>query len=135
MQKWKKWEPVQGIPGTLYAESLYDSKDGFVIRFRDETKSKKIIVTFEGVIFSYRWADEGSLLKTLSFLTQNYGVDFYAHWTCFKVENSDYIKWFLDESSGRYDKNEVKHFVFQTPDDVIEVLSSYDPKIEIQNIE
>lgn len=131
MEIWQKWIPKQDMPTVLYNESLVDDKNGFILTFEDEPNKKKLIVTFDGRVLSYRNTDEGSLLVMLKFLDEHYGVEFYGQWSLFEVKNSEYIKWFLHQSSGIYTKEEVKHYVFLTPFDVIEVLTTKTPGVEI----
>ncbi len=135
MTKWKKWMPMDGIPSTMYMESLVDDREGVVLSLKDDrSDKKKLTVNFEGGVLSYKNTDEGSLLGMLHYLDQHYGADFYSNWTLFEVENSEYIDWFLRESSGIYSKEKIKHYVFLTSDDVIEILSTYPPKVTLQDI-
>ena len=48
------------------------------------------------------------------------------------MKNSEYLSWFLEESSGIYESNKVEHYVFFTPNDVIEILSTYTPSVIIE---
>jgi hypothetical protein len=48
------------------------------------------------------------------------------------VSNSSYISWFIKECEGIYTKGEIYHLVFITPNDVIEVLSTYLPHVSIE---
>ena len=86
---------------------------------------------FDGGVLSYRNTDEGSLFKTLSFLEETYGTDFYSDWSFFIVNHSEYIDWSNEESIS-IDEKGMKDYVFLTPDDVIEILSTYPPSIEIK---
>lgn len=132
MEHWERWKPLSGIPTKLYNDSLLDSEDGFIMEFSDEYFEKKVIVRFEDGVLSYRNTDEGSLLKTWDKLDQQYNGSFYSNWPLFKIKNSKYLKWFFEESMGIYEREKVEHYVFITPDDVIEVLSAYPPKILIE---
>lgn len=134
MELWERWEPVSGIPEELYNESLTDNEDGLIMEFSDKNFEKKVIVRFKDGVLSYRNTDEGSLLKTWSKLDQQYNGSFYSNWTLFKVKNSGYLKWFLEESMGIYEHEKVEHYVFVTPDDVIEVLSAYPPKVLLEPV-
>ncbi len=77
-------------------------------------------------------ADEGSLIKTWEFLNDHYGVDYYDRWPFFKVKGSEYLNWFIKQSSGIYDPEEVEHYVFKTPNDIVEVLSTFEPDVIIE---
>lgn len=134
-ENWKSWNPIQDLPKEIYNDSLIDDTEGLVIIFSDKDNKNRIIVKFENLVLSYRNTDEGSLLKMLNYLNREYGDSFYIGLPFFIVDNSEYIKWFLDQSSGIYQKQDVKHFVFVTPHDVIEVLSKYEPEIFIETIQ
>ena len=132
MEHWEKWIPINGLPSKIYNDSFIDSKEGIILEFSDEKHKKKIVIKFEDGVLSYRNTDEGSLLKKLNYLDQRYGTDFYCEWTLFKVKNSEYINWFLEESFGIYKPNQVEHYVFLTPNDVIEILTTYTPSVVIK---
>jgi|UPI0007C5D92F hypothetical protein len=132
LEHWERWVPTNGLPSRLYNDTFIDNKESIVLEFSDEKDKKKIIVKFEEGVLSYRNTDEGSLLRKLNYLDQQYGTDFYSEWTLFKVINSEYINWFLDESSGIYEPNQLKHYVFLTPNDVIEILTTYTPSVVIK---
>src|SRR5699024_12208946 len=120
----KKWMPVKGIATKMYYNLLVDVEEGVILNFVDEYDTKRIIVKFDGNVLSYRNTDEGSLMKMLIFLDVNYGSSFYGNWSIFKAANTAYINWFLEESSGIYKPDEIHHYIFLTPHDVIEVLST-----------
>ncbi|PLR81430.1 hypothetical protein CVD25_20300 [Bacillus canaveralius] len=132
MEHWERWIPINGVPSKLYNDTFIDSKEGIILEFSDEKNKKKFVVKFEDGVLSYRNTDEGSLLKKLNYLDQQYGTDFYSEWTLFKVTNSEYINWFLDECSGIYEPNQVEHYVFFTPNDIIEILTTYTPSVVIR---
>ncbi|MCG3089818.1 hypothetical protein [Sporosarcina cyprini] len=131
MERWERWIPIFGLPPRLFNDSFLDSKEGIILEFSDENNQKKVEFKFEDGVLAYRNIDEGSLLKRLNYLDQHYGVDFYSEWTLFKVTNSEFMNWFLDESSGIYEPNQLIHYVFFTPNDVIEILTTYTPSVVI----
>lgn len=134
MGQWEKWIPIDKVPQEIYLDSFVDDgNEGIIMTFIScEDGEKKVLVQFEGHVLSYRNTDEGSLLKTWEFLGHHYGVDFHSRWPFFKVKNSEYLNWFLKESCGIYDLREVQHYVFLTPDDIVEVLSLDAPSVVIE---
>jgi hypothetical protein len=132
MEQWERWVPLDDIPSTIYNDMFLDGKDGVILEFSDENCERKVVVNFEGGVLSYRNTDEGSLLETLNYLDQHYGTDFYSNWSLFKVKNSEYLNWFHKESCGIYESEEVEHYVFLTPNDVIEILSISPPSITVK---
>ena len=131
MEIWERWEPVSGIPAKLYNDSFLDHREGILLEFSDENYEQKVIVRFENGVLSDRNTDGGSLLKTWHQLDEQYRDPFYSKWPMFKVKNSAYLKWFYEQSMGIYEQQKVEHYVFITPDDVIEILSAYSPKVQV----
>ncbi len=120
-EKWNIWKPTKDIPNTLYLEELRDTYDGLTLVFKGEDKdSRYIAIMFESAL-SYRNHDEGDLLKTFD----NRGSN--EIWPFFIIENSNYLKWFNEESHNIYEGRGVIHYFFVTPNDVIDVLSAYPP--------
>ena len=78
MERWKKWIPIDDLPQTIYNEHILDNSEGITLLFSDVIGNKNIEVFFDGGVLSYRNTDEGSLFKTLSFLEETYGTDFYS---------------------------------------------------------
>ncbi len=132
MEKWEKWVPREGMPIPSDIKSVVLDDEGLVVTMADETKKKKLTFSFEGTVYSYRFTDESCFLKTLHYLKENYDDDFVHGTTLYKVENSNYLESFKEESYGAYDN--VKHYVFYTADDVLEVLSPYPPKVTLKDI-
>lgn len=128
-EEWAKWEPLEGIPSKMYIEKLVDDKNGTLLVFKSEDENDTIQVLFEDSILSLRSTDEGRRLKTITFLEEKYGTDFYAKWTFFKVTNSTYVEWFNQETYDMYTSYNIGHYVFLTPDDVVEILSTNEPHV------
>ena len=59
-----------------------------------------------------------------------YGKDFYAKWTLFEVQDSALIKW-VQEESCIGDDLQVKQITLLTADEVIDIITRYDPDIEL----
>lgn len=85
-----------------------------------------------GSIYTYRFTDEGCFLKSLYYLTKQYGESFIQSTSLFKVENSNYLQWFKEESYDAWGVENFEHYVIYTQNDVLEVLSPYPPKIIIE---
>lgn len=133
MEIWKKWVPSEDFPPTFDVESLAD-KDGVITLILGSKNPKKAIrVIFEDTVFSYKSTREIAFLKTLDDLHEKHGEAFYVGWSLFNVENSGYLQWFQQESLMVYESQNIEHYVFYTTEDVIEILSFCQPKIEIQD--
>ena len=121
---YKKWIPIDGIPKRLFCEAIHDDYEGFRILLRGEDNSSSMLrITFESLL-AYRNIDEGNRLKTMEQAT-NFGSS-----SLYIVEDSTWIKWFNEESYGIHKSNKIIHYAIYTPNDCIDVLSEYEPKIE-----
>lgn len=87
--------------------------------------TEKITLSFEW-IYSLRVTDEGNLLKMLDHFNGKMTTGIY------KVENSSYLEWFHEQSENIHDEV-IEHYLIVTIDEVIEVLASVEPSIEIIN--
>ncbi|MBA2939981.1 hypothetical protein HZF08_16845 [Paenibacillus sp. CGMCC 1.16610] len=133
IENWSKWNPenIDELPTTTYLKSLTRNDDALQISFETKKQGQLINVIFDGHILSYRSTDEGQRLKMLCDLSEKYGELFYKEWRFFKVEHSTYISWLNEQNLGVLSNWEIIHFVFITNLDVIEVLSTYSPKVFI----
>ena len=130
--KWSQWKPLPDLPGKMYMENLSGSWDEglkITLKTSDDSQGIKIILG-AGAIISYQCTDEGNRYKTLGFLHKKYGKDFYAKWTLFEVQDSALIKW-VQEESCIGDDLQVKQITLLTADEVIDIITRYDPDIEV----
>lgn len=131
MRKKELWEALKcdlEIPQVYGCDQITEDENGLILKFicKDE---KKVIIAFEGVVYSFRRSIESVFITTFSYLRNNYDESFYkAHWI-FKVKNSNYLEWIQKESGDLYTQESIQHFVFYTPEEVIEVLSPFPPQI------
>ena len=134
MEKWKNWLPLSNMPFLSHIKSVLLDGKGLTIICFDNEKKNKIIFKFNGTIYTYRFTEEGSFLKTFDYLNKNYSKPFVHGTSLFEVENSKYLKWFKEESYDAWNVDEFKHYVIYTSDDILEVLSPYPPEVEIENV-
>ena len=127
VEKWERWTVNAEIPAKLYLQALIDDKDGLRLVFTDAHENTYTFL-FDGLVFSYRNTDEGTLFRTLKHLYQHVDPDYFDDWTLFQVTDSSYLKWFAEESENIYETvYDIQHFVFLTSHDVVEVLSTEPP--------
>lgn len=126
---WNEWRALENLPTRLYLEYLKDAYDGLTLAFKDEEQNSKYLIVFFDSAISYRSHDEGDLLKTLNEANKKSVFPF------FRIENSHYLDWFNKESFNIHENDEIVHYVFATPNDVIDVLSTYPPEFKwVDNI-
>jgi hypothetical protein len=65
----------------------------------------------------------------LDSLEKTYTKKFYSDWSLFIVKDSEFLKWFNDESYNIYAAYQINHFVIISGSDIIDILSTYEPEI------
>ena len=134
-EKWIKWEPVEALAPLYYIDEIHDTMAGFTIKLSEYKDEKKgVILLFENGIEGYRNADESFRYKTILYLHKQYGDSFLGQWTFFKVQNSSYIQWLLEESCGTNYSLSLTHFSFFTGNDVLDVVSTDEPTVTLWDL-
>lgn len=82
-----------------------------------------------GFVDSLRTTDEGRRIRTYNEIDaiQTYRENFIGY-PLYKVENSEYIQWIEKESAGFCIG--VSHYTVMTENDIVDVISSFPPKIK-----
>lgn len=131
-EQWAKWEPIKGLSSKYYIDSISDNIKEFRVILSDtQDEKKKVHVVFENSVDAYRSTDESFRLDMLYSIDKQYGTKFYAEWTFFKVTNSQYLTWISEQSFGITNNLHFIHFSFLAVDSVLDILTTYEPKVEI----
>lgn len=85
--------------------------------------NEKIKLTFDWV-YSLRVTDEGDLLKMLEYFDGEMTTGIY------RMKNSTYLEWFNYQSENIHSED-VEHYFIVTIDEVVEVLASVEPVVDI----
>lgn len=121
----EKWDPITNLPKKLYLEAVHDDYEGFRLLLKNDEDQRMLRIAFDPVL-SYRNTDEGDLIKTIN--KQDLG-----DWSLYTVNESDYLAWFIEESHGIHDSDDIVHYAIYTPNDCLDVLSACPPKVEWLN--
>lgn len=70
-------------------------------------------------------------LKTFEELSEQYGTVFYSKWSFFRISNLSYLQWLSEQSCGISDSRPLIHFSFFTTNLILDVIASYEPKVEL----
>jgi hypothetical protein len=121
IERFVKWEPISGLPRNLDTPSLLsDYEKGFQLTLAEpHAEGRVFTIVFEKPL-AFRSANESYRLKLIELL----GTE--LPWPTFKVENSEWLKWFHDQTLGIYCDWQVEHFLF-VGEDIVEVLSNREP--------
>ena len=128
-EHWQKWQPLNEFPNKIWLECLLQDRNGLKIQFECKN-DKKIDIIFGKAALTCRMTDEGDMLQSINYWSEEYGDDFFT-WPIYKSNNSSFVKWFNEESCEKFADKNIEHYVFITEDDIIEVISAIAPQIII----
>lgn len=127
-EKWIRWEPIEGLLANYDIDAILDLEEGLKIILKCD--QKQVNVFFKNGAASYIKTDETLRCYLIGSLSKQYGRDFYASWTFFKVENSEYLQWLEEQSCTISQGYDLQHFVFMTDDSILDVATSGEPIVE-----
>lgn len=97
-----------------------------------EMNENCVEVLFDGVTPIVRTSIEGIRMRTWGEVQLKYeNKAFFKNWFLYKVENSKLVDWAAEESCGFYEKERLIHFCVVTGEDLIDVISTFEPKVGI----
>jgi hypothetical protein len=124
-ERFVKWEPTPSMPRILdpnFIAREFGKNGGFGITLAEpRVDGRAFRIHFDRAL-AFRLANESYSLKMLDSVEQELPRP------TFKVENSQFVEWFHDQTFGAYRDWPVQHFLF-VGEDVVEVLSTEAPAI------
>ncbi len=131
IESWERWEPIPNLARCHDVEKVVESFQNFSLEIIElETdQNNKILLDFGKTVQAYRNVYETFRVMLFTKLRNKYGTDFYANWTFFKVQDSEYIKWIEQRSNTSCSSIKLSHFSFLFNDSVVDVIASQEPKI------
>lgn len=123
-ERFVKWEPTPYLPrilDTVVMAKEFGKNGGFGITLTEPANGRAFRVHFDRALV-FRLANESYRLKMLE------SVQHELPWPTFRVEDSELVEWFHDQTFGVYRDWPVEHFLF-VGEDVVEVLSTEAPVI------
>lgn len=131
-EKWNIWKPISIPNGKYELMSLQLDGDGLKLIFDDE--NIKVVVCYKETYLSFRCCDEGDRWKTVDNVLSKEGGSFFKDKLFFKIENSEYKKWFMDETFGIWSEDDFEHHAYVTANDIVDVLAGREPEISVISI-
>lgn len=133
-EEWTQWKPLQNLSKKYYKESasnkILDKINGFTIILADANEnSPKIKIYFKDGVYAFHNYIDNFRLLTIDYLEEKYGTDFCANWTFFKVENSEYLKWLLEQSGETPDNYRLMHYCIITDYEILEIAATHEPTV------
>jgi len=128
-EQWYQCNPVAFPEGRYELIELTQTFDGLKLVFDDGKSS--ITVEYKDELLAFRSCDESDRWRTISDVLATHEKGFLPYKLMFKVENSDFKKWFVRECFGIREMDEFEHHCFVTPNDIVDVLAVHEPEIQI----
>ena len=118
------WEVVAPLPTSIYSQALSYEVGTVKISLTADglDVGKAIEITFKQCL-AYRVVQESGRLKSLDNLT----LGMFS-----KANDSQFVNWFKDEGLGIYDDWELTHYAIVTLDNIIDVITTIKPVIQIK---
>lgn len=111
-------------------------QDTEVLRIKLESERYAVEILFDGIPVMFQEAVEGMRMNTWGSVQERYGDRYYFRYVFFfEIKNSKLVKWCIKESCGFYNENELKHFCIVTSEEMIDVVSTFEPEVSITHIE
>lgn len=129
-EEWVQYD-INIIPKDLYeVTSVIQDCNGTVIELEGEHFRMRIKFGFVDAI---RVCDEGRRIRTYNEVDeiQIYRENFIGN-PIFLVNNSEFNNWIIRESMGIY--TDLKHYSIITMNDIVDIISSFPPEINISNL-
>jgi len=134
-ERWSRWLPLNNLAKNYYLDSISDDIQElkFVLSEANNEK-RKLHITFDNSVYSYRTNYETFRLKLIYNLDKLYGSEFFINWPLFKIHNSEYLQWFSKQSHGKIDSLPLTHFAILSVESFIDILAEREPKVELIEI-
>lgn len=132
-EQWLKWNPSKLPEGDYTVISFTQDLEGTKIILENEKNMVKVF--FDGIILLARISTEGIRIQTVGEIQYKKCDDyFFRGWFLYRIENSKLSDWVTEESCGIYDSLELIHICIVTDEDLIDIISTFEPEIEITPI-
>lgn len=131
---WQPIELVPGLKGNYDIIGVYDEISGFRVLLIHDTTEKQVELFFSESVWAYRSTDSSFRYNILHDLESQHGSDFYQQHAFFKVDQSAYKQWLVDESDvldSVEELSDLKHIVIKGINSILDLIVGDDeaPKV------
>ncbi len=132
---WERWEPIPNLCAKYSAESIIEDGEISIVLFDQKNETHKLLLKIRA-LYAYMVTQNSFSDKLFSDLQEKYGPEFHNHWTFFKVNNSDFVKWVEQESctiasSWATKEKPMQHVCLLTMEEVIDIIVYGEPKVTL----
>lgn len=122
-ERFVRWEPISNLPGILdpsLTSPEFGKNGGLHVTLTEPRAGGRVFKAEFTKVLMFRCANESYRLKMIETIKRE------LPWPAFKIENSEWIAWFNEQTFGVYRDWPVQHFVL-LGEDILEVLSTLAP--------
>lgn len=120
------WKPIPNLPNDLVFISMKNESGDLVVLLKELDNQNRLLQFVFKNIIGYRVFPEGSRLKTINDIPSFGG---------FRISsNSEFLKWFKEESGGIFEEWNLKHYLICNMDNIIDVISGSSVNVEWVNL-
>lgn len=114
-------------------QSLVQNGEGLGFQIKLESNDNIVNISF-GIVSAFRMLDEGVVLSGVFSKTEidKYKKDNFSN-IIYKIENGEFGNFIDNASSGLYNYLNFTHYLIITMNYIIEVISRWEPNIEVMN--
>lgn len=124
-ESWSRWDLAPGIAGNYGIQGVHDDLDGFKILLLHDNTNQKVELFFPDSVWAYRSTTDSFRYDLFGKLFIKYDKDFYQEHAFFKVEQSIYLQWIVDESGGILnDYKDFQHLVIKGINSMLDIVVS-----------
>ena len=126
-EMYTRWQPHRKLNSQPIVERIFDDDTGLnvLLKLVDERESQ-LLLRFESSV-AYRNINESYRLRTWNRINSE-------RWDggCYILENSKFVAWLKKEAGGILDDISLIHYCIFTDEDCIDVVTEFQPVVEIQ---
>jgi hypothetical protein len=127
-QQFQTWKPIDGVPARLYLEALHDDYGGLRFLLQGEDRTGPVLrLIFESPI-GYRNINESYRSRTWASVPEMKGLS-----TLLIVENSEWVRWLVEEAGGILRAEALTHYAIYTPEDCVDIVTEFPPTAKWMN--
>ena len=121
---------MRDVPeGEYIVTSFLQDASGVKILLDEGEHTVKIF--FDGIPLLIQSTMEGLRMRTWGNVQLKYqNKSIFTKSFLFEVKKSNLVKWCIQESCGLYEESELKHYCIVTSEEVIDIISTFEPVIQ-----
>lgn len=131
-EQWIIWKPIENLPNKCWLNMVNETpSQQLIILLSDKKETCTVSLEFNNNVTMYKVSEETCTINLLYDVIGKYGDDFMHGSTFFKILNSSYVEWLVQQSNGLLNAENLNHYCIFGIDSVIDIITSQEPKVTI----